>query len=72
MNPHPFPLSQAERGKLEPPFSTREKGGDEGIDGVRGTGKHDIMRVTAGFSAVIPAGFSRILCPLRLESRLHG
>jgi len=29
-SPHSFPLSQAERGRVEPPFSTREKGGDEG------------------------------------------
>ncbi|MGH8660516.1 MAG: NADH-quinone oxidoreductase subunit L [Burkholderiales bacterium] len=29
--PHSFPLSRGERGRLEPPFSIREKGGDEGI-----------------------------------------
>ena len=28
--PHSFPLSRAERGRVEPPFSSWEKGGDEG------------------------------------------
>jgi len=32
-SPHSFPLSRMERGKLEPPFSTWEKGGDEGSSG---------------------------------------
>ena len=45
--PHSFPLSQAVRGRVEPPFSTREKGGDEGSSG---EGKSMVRKKPAGYS----------------------
>ena len=31
-SPHPFPFSQEEKGRLEPPLSAQERGGGEGLN----------------------------------------